>query len=568
MRWIYADDKPIEESLKNELQDKLALPAYMIKAFANRGIDTFEKAKDVFEIDSAPLYPPNLFEDMDKSVERILKAVKAGEKIVIYGDYDVDGVTATVMLFLFTRDWLKYDNIAYYIPHRQDEGYGMNLDALKSIKDGGAGLIISVDCGISAKKEVEYCANNGIDVIITDHHIPDKESVPDRAFAIINPKVSKKYPEKELSGAGVAYKLVCAIASAEKINPGDEFLDFAALGTIADIVPLTRENRIIARRGFKKIANTTNPGLKALKQVSAIKPDAVITTYHVGFILGPRINAAGRLEHAEKAVRLFVSRDREEIERIANELNSVNEERKALTNRTHEEALAKLKDRFDEDEDFVIVLYDEGWNAGIVGLVASKVLRGYNRPTFILTKSDDGFIHGSARSVNSVNIYEAIKASHKHLERYGGHRLAAGITLREENLHAFIKTINEYLKTIVKKEQFEPVLLVDSAVDEPVSLKDIKFFDRLAPWGEGNPKPVFSMAGVEIKDVKLFKSNTMKFYGSHKGRFYNFLYYGYDEEDAQNLKSGNFVDVAFTPTVNVWRDEESLVLEVSDYKTA
>lgn len=566
MRWIYAEDKKIDGALKAELKDKLNLPDYMIKSFVHRGIDTFEKAREVFEIDSAPLYPPSLFEDMDKTVCRIEKAIKLNEKIVIYGDYDVDGVTSIVELYLFFKNFVKYNNIDFYIPHRQDEGYGLNIEALDAIIKGGAGLIISVDCGISAAKEVDYCVKKGVDIIITDHHIPEKENIPMNAFAVINPKYSNKYPEKELSGAGVAYKLVCALAERFKIDIKNELIDFAAMGTIADIVPLTYENRIIARRGFKQIGRTTNAGLKALKEVSSIKPDAVISTYHVGFILGPRINAAGRLEHAKKAVELFISNDMEKVKIIAEELNNTNEDRKSIMNKTHAQAMAMLKDKFSVDDDFIIVLYNPEWNAGIVGLVASKVLREYNRPVFILTKSDDGLIHGSARSVQSVDIFEAIKAAHGSLERYGGHKLAAGVTLKEENLPVFIKTVNDFLKASMKKEDFEPSLYIDDDIKEAINIKDIRVYDKLQPWGSGNKKPVFSLTGVEVRDVKLMKSNTMKFYARHGERYYNFLMFGHSEEDAAVIKAGQILDVAFSPTINTWRDEESLVLEVEDYK--
>lgn len=566
MRWIDNENNGIAENLNKELKEKLNLPEYIIKSFVNRGIDTLEKIKQVFDIDLAKLNDPFLFEDMEKAVTRIMKAISTNQKIVIYGDYDVDGVTSITELIIFIKNFVKYDNIDFYIPHRQDEGYGLNIEALKGLIEDGANLIISVDCGISAEKEVAYCAQHNTDIIITDHHIPEEENIPKNAFAIINPKYSKKYPEKELSGAGVAYKLICALAVRLNIDIKNELIDFAAMGTIADIVPLTYENRIIARRGFKQIAKTSNMGLKALKDVAGIKPDAVISTYHVGFILGPRINAAGRLDHAKKAVELFISSDREKVISIAEELNNTNEDRKSIMNKTFEKAKDMLKDKFNEDNDFVIVLYNPEWNAGIAGLVASKVLREYNRPVFILTKSDDGLIHGSARSVSSVDIFDAIKAVSGSLERYGGHKLAAGITLKEEKLVAFIESINAYLKTTKTKEDFEPSLNIDAKINEAINIKDIKIYDLLQPWGSGNRKPVFTLEGVEIREVKLMKSNTMKFYAKHKERFYNFLMFGHSEEDSTTVKAGIIMDVAFTPTINTWKDEESLVLEVADYK--
>lgn len=566
MRWIYAGNKTIEPKLKSELKDKLGFPEYIIDVFINRGVNTFEKAREMLEADNAPLNPPLLFEDMGKAVARILKAVKGKEKIMIYGDYDVDGVTAIVTLFSFFRDHLKYRDIDYYIPHRQDEGYGMNMEAVKTIKESGVTLLITVDCGISAKKEIDFCAESGIDVIVTDHHLPGEGSVPDKASAIIDPKVSKTYPDSDLSGVGVAYKLACALAENMKIDIGEDYLEFVALGTVADIVPLSRENRILVRRGYKRIEKTGNIGLAALKEAAKLAPDVKINTYHVGFILGPRINAAGRIEHAKQAVELFLSHDREAVVKTANELNAINDERKRLMKAAEEEAIGMFKDKFSPEEDFVIALYNEKWNAGIVGLVASKVLRRFNRPVFIMTKSDDGLVHGSARSVHSVNIYEAIKSAEKYLERYGGHKLAAGITLKEENIEKFRAGINDYLKSTMKQEDFEQSLDVDSKIEDGIGIKDIKTLESLQPWGEGNPKPVFAMENVDVKDVRFFKSNTMKFYGRHKGRFYNFIVFGHDEGDAARIKPGEVIDVAFTPGINVWQGEESLCLEVQDVK--
>jgi single-stranded-DNA-specific exonuclease len=566
MKWIYREQTSIDGELQQQLKKDMQLPDYMIRAFANRGINTIEKAREIFNMDSAPLNSPYLFEDMKKAVDRVEKAVKNREKIVIYGDYDVDGVTSIVELYLFFRDHLKYKNIEYYIPHRQDEGYGLNVEALDMIIKGGAGLIITVDCGISAKSEVEFCSQRSVDIIITDHHIPDGGTMPEKAFAIINPKLSRTYPDRELSGAGVAYKVVCAIAERFGIDIKDEYIEFAALGTIADIVPLSRENRIIARRGFKKIDATTNPGLLSLKAVSGIKPGAQISTFHVGFILGPRINAAGRLEHAKKAVELFISGDFNVTDRIANELNTVNEERKSIMNRTHEEAVKMLENKFDPEADFMIALYDPSWNAGILGLVASKVQKTFSRPAFILTKSDDGLIHGSARSVQMVNIFEAIKSAHAYLERYGGHKMAAGVTLKEENFDNFRNTVNAYLKKSMSRDDFEPVLTIDCPITESVAIKDIKIFDLLQPWGEGNPKPVFSMGAVEIREVKLMKSNTMKFYAKYGDKYYNFIMFGYKESDVSNIKPGVFLDAAFSPSINVWKEEESLIFTIEDYR--
>ncbi len=566
MRWIYKENMFADFSLKTGLKEKLGLPDYIVTMFLNRGIDTPDKAREIFEADSIPLNDPFLFEDMKKAVARINEAVLAGEKIAVYGDYDVDGVTSIVILYTFFKKYLNYENISYYIPHRQDEGYGLNIDALESLKNQGIKLIITVDCGISASKEAVFCAENGMDLIITDHHIPDGENIPKSACALINPKVSKNYPYKDLSGVGTAYKLLCALALDRGISLDDDFLDFVSLGTVADIVPLTGENRIIVRRGLKEIENSQNQGLIALKKVSALKPGAKIDTYHVGFVLGPRINAAGRLDHAKRAVELFVSEDKELIEETAESLNEVNEERKKQMKAAEAEAVEMVRSSFVPDRDMVLVLYNEKWNTGIAGLVASKILNKFIRPVFILAGSDEEGIHGSARSLPAVNIHEALKAVEHCLVKFGGHKLAAGVTVKRERIDEFRTAINDYVRSKVKPEELEQCLEIESKIENSIEFKEIKIFDLLTPWGEGNPKPVFVMEGVEVRDVRLMKSNTMKFYGEYRKKFYNFLLFGHSEQDAEIIKPGTLLDAAFFPKIDEWQGKESLTLEVKDYK--
>jgi single-stranded-DNA-specific exonuclease len=445
MKWNIREVDDKNKAAEN-LKQKLNLPDYLVKIFINRGLDTYEKASEVFGIDSIKLNSPYLFEDMKKAVEVIKDSIAKKERITVYGDYDVDGVTSITVLYTFFRDYMKYENVSYYVPNRHQEGYGLNREALNSIIAGGTRLIITVDCGITSKEDVDFCVSKGVKVIVTDHHNPDPANVPSSAAAIINSKYSETYPDKDLSGVGTAYKLLCALADEFKIPVKDDFLDFVALGTIADIVPMSRENRIIVRRGLKKIENTPNEGLRALKEAAGLKNGAPVTAYHVGFVIGPRINAAGRIEHANKAVELFVSGDLAAIEDIAMELNATNEERKKLMKRMEEEAVSKIKDSFDPEKHFVIVLYDGSWNTGIVGLAASKIVAKFNRPAFILTDDSDGLAHGSARSVPAVDIYEALKNVEGHLVRYGGHRLAAGVSLKKEKIDDFREALNSYIK--------------------------------------------------------------------------------------------------------------------------
>ncbi|MCX8093008.1 MAG: single-stranded-DNA-specific exonuclease RecJ [Candidatus Goldbacteria bacterium] len=564
MKWVFLDNKVLDDDILYNLQYRLRLPNYLIRVFVNRGLDSINKIEQIFMIDEAHLDSPFLLEDMEKAVNRIERAMKNKEKIVIYGDYDVDGVTAIVILLNFFREYLDYNNIDFYIPHRQEEGYGLNIEAIKILKKHNTSLIITVDCGINAKEEIKYCNELGIDVIITDHHIPDEDKIPQNAFAIINPRVSKKYPDKDLSGVGVAYKLLCGLAEKKGIKIDDEFLDFVALGTVADIVPISNENRIIIRRGLKKLRNTENPGLIELKNIAGITNDTDISTYHIGYILGPRINAAGRIEHANQAVLLFISKNLDEIKNIAQNLNLTNEERKRQMKKIEEEAISQLNNTFRQDEDFIITLYNESWNAGIIGLVASRITKQFNRPTFVMTKSEDGFVHGSGRSIPSVNLYDVLKNVDKYLIKYGGHKLAAGISLKFEDIENFRKHSNDYLKLTKKPEDFEPQLFIDTKIKENINFKDIKLLEKLKPWGVGNPEPVFVAEDVFIKEVKHYKNNTMKFYGILRDRYYNFILYNCCEEDKQKIHQGQIVNIAFTPIINVWNGEEEMVFEVKD----
>ncbi len=564
MKWIFYNNIN-QERLKN-LMAHYNFSEHILKVFINRGFDTPEKIDSILNIDKEPLYSPFLLNDIEKALLRIEKALKKKEKIFIYGDYDVDGVTAIVILIKFFKDELKYKNIEYYIPSRQDEGYGLNKDAIYYIKEKGCTLIITVDCGINSKDEIKFAVENGLDVIITDHHTPDINNLPKDSIAIINPKISSDYPNKELSGVGVAYKLISGLAEKMNLDIKDKFLDFVTLGTIADIVPLSYENRIIVRRGLKKLMNPENPGLRILKEKSGLKNNFSVTTYHIGYILGPRINAAGRLEHAKKAVELFLNDDEKEIEKITEYLNEKNAERKSLTEKIEIEALKKIEGIFDEKKDFLIALYDHNWNAGVVGLVASKILKKFYRPTIIFTKDENGLLHGSARSIYSVDIYEALKVAEKYIEKFGGHKLAAGLTLKPENFENFKLAVNNYLLSNKTIEDFENIIFIDDIIKEKIDLKEIKVLEYLQPWGEGNPAPNFLLKGVEIKDIKLYKNNTIKFYGLHNRKFYNFIFFSAEESIKKILNQKKILDMIVTPTINFWNDEENLVMEIKDIK--
>ncbi|NLJ88850.1 MAG: single-stranded-DNA-specific exonuclease RecJ [Epulopiscium sp.] len=548
----------------NELEKTDLLPI-TVKVLRNRGIDNINDMISFLNPDYSRLYNPFLLKDMDKAVNRILSALENKEKIIIYGDYDVDGITSTSILFLFLKE--NGAIVDYYIPNRMEEGYGLNLEAINKIKDKGTDLIITVDTGITAVNEVALAKELGMDVIITDHHECQAE-VP-QAYAVIDPKQEDcSYPFKLLAGVGVSFKLIQALA--KKLNNENsicKYMDIVSVGTVADIVPLIDENRILVKKGFEDIPNTQNIGLDALLKVSGYKGGPV-TTGLIGFALGPRLNASGRIGDAKRGIELLITNDKEKAKMIADELNEENKNRQAMEQEIFNEAISLIEKEFDIKNTKVIVIAGEGWHQGVIGIVASKIVEKYYRPTILLT-IEDGIAKGSARSVEGFNIFEALCESSQFLTKFGGHEMAAGLTIAIENIKDFRIFINEYASNKMDEETLIPKLYLEDNIDvSEVSLELISQLKKMEPFGVGNPQPIFSLEakvnsfsllGKEKQHLKIILENSHKSLdaiGFGLGEYYD------------KLLQGQEIIAAGSLDINKWNNNIKAQLIIKDLKSS
>lgn len=485
------------------ISDALGIPSIVADVMAQRGIENPGEAEAFLRADLMDLEDPNLLKDMGKAVERIVRGIEDGEKIVVYGDYDVDGITSICVLVDVLRSLGA--NIDYYIPDRVDEGYGMNPEAIRSIATDGASLLITVDCGITAFLEAQLAQSLGLDVIITDHHEPHGE-LPS-AVAVINPKHHDElYPFRDLAGVGVAYKLVQALLMAVKgipdvFSPPDRLLDLVALGTIADVSPLVGENRVFAKQGLEKMNRTDNLGLQALIKVCGIS-GRMITAGTVGFVLAPRLNAAGRIGDASLCAELLLTDSPGRAMAIAKFLDNVNSERQEMEMRILEEATSMVETCDGQPVDSVLVLANEGWHPGVIGIVASRIVEEFNRPTILISlDGDEG--RGSGRSIPEFDLYKALSLCSGTLLRFGGHKYAAGIAVSRHAIDGFRKEMNEVGRSVLSKDDFIPRILChqELALDK-INLEVAKGIALLAPFGVANPTPVFLSTGVTLEEYR------------------------------------------------------------------
>ncbi|MDA3845377.1 MAG: single-stranded-DNA-specific exonuclease RecJ [Vallitaleaceae bacterium] len=508
------------------------LDDYLAKILINRDIIEDKEIERFLLPDKKKLYGPFLLKDMDKAVERIVRAVSNKELITIYGDYDVDGITSTSLIFLFLREIGALVN--YYIPDRVDEGYGINKEALKEIKEQGCRVLISVDTGIAAFDEAIYAKDLGLDMIITDHH-ECQGSIPE-AFAVINPKRPDcEYPFKLLAGVGVTFKLVHGISIELGITKSIwPYLHLVAVGTIADIVPLIDENRIMTKIAFDTLGATWNIGLKALMDVSAIKPETLCAS-DIGFRIGPRLNAAGRLGDAKRGVELFTTDNEEEAIRLAKELDEENKKRQGIEKQILQEALEIIESSGMNEHNLVLVVAGHGWNHGVMGIVASRIVGRYYKPTIILSM-EDGKATGSARSIEGFNIFEALSASKSLFEKYGGHEMAAGMSLPEKDVDELRLQLNQYGNIHLTEALLLPKVSVDFDVPiEHVTEKFIRNIQLLEPYGAANPEPMFLIDGIvqqarrigkeqnHLKVVIGHEDQTLDTIGFSMGSSYDYL---------------------------------------------
>lgn len=494
LKWV-VQQRP-ERELIRELAAVLNLPEIASSIMVSRGLDTSESAQKFLKPSLNDLFDPFVVSGMNTAVDRVIKSLTRNEKMMIYGDYDVDGITSASLMFLILNRLGA--NVSYYLPNRLVEGYGISEDGLQEAEKRKINLLISVDCGITAVDEVDFAQAKGLDCIITDHHEPG-EIIP-KARAIVNPKLDgDQSPGFELSAVGVAYKFAQALYRrlGQDESQLEEHLDLVALGTAADIVPMIGENRILTKFGLDQIARTTKPGLKSLIFISGLMGQK-IGTGQVVFVLAPRINAIGRLGDAEQAIKLLTTRDEAQASRIARILNAENKRRKDIDEKTLNEALEQMHEKIDLKKDRAIVLASRGWHQGVIGIVASRLVERFHKPTVMIAiDGDEG--KGSARSIPGFHLYNALRRCEPYLIRYGGHKYAAGLSIAPENINSFRKCLNDVSTEILTEEDMIPKLNIDAELDlDLITDELVDIIEKFAPFGPQNMRPVFVTYGCEI----------------------------------------------------------------------
>ncbi|MBQ9745215.1 MAG: single-stranded-DNA-specific exonuclease RecJ [Clostridia bacterium] len=573
-KWVIKEQ---DESLVKALASSLGVHEITARLLINRGYAEEAKARAFLEKSDSFLYNPFLMKDMEKAAARVLLALERGEKITVYGDYDVDGITSVSIIYMYlTALGAKVD---YFIPSRDTDGYGINNTAVKAIAERGTKLIITVDTGITAIDETEYIKSLGIDIVITDHH-HCRPTLP-AACAVVNPQREDcTYPFKELSGVGVAFKLLCALELTLK-NGGEyslavikdmcrRYIDIVTIGTIADVMPLTDENRIIVYMGLAMLENTQKVGLRALFEAAGIeisrKDRRKITSSVIGFTIAPRINATGRIGNAERAVKLFISEHREEAEALAEEFCIINKERQDTETEILQDVIREIEEKRMHETDTVLVLAGDNWHHGVIGIVCSRITEKYNLPSILISfdtckdpeRNDDNVGKGSARSIKGVNLAESLAACADLLEKYGGHELAAGLSVKRGNIEAFRKSINEYASAALGGKKPEVTMEMETSL--PIGDVNISVIDdtmRLEPFGSENPQPLFAVENVRIADmVKLSGGKHTKMFLTDKTGGVSALFFGADLS-AEGFEVGDTVSVAASMNVNEFRGERT-----------
>jgi single-stranded-DNA-specific exonuclease len=553
----------VDDNKAQSLHQSLRIDPVLCKILVQRGIETFEQAKDFFRPQLTQLHSPWLMKDMDKAVDRIVSAINSNEKILVFGDYDVDGTTAVASMYSFLRN--RYAYLDFYIPHRYREGYGVSKAGIDFAKENDFGLIISLDCGIKSTGLIAYAKGLGIDFIVCDHHLPDDELPP--AVAILNPKQKDcNYPYKELCGCGVGFKLISALAEKMNLPQTDvnEYLDLVATAIAADIVPVTGENRILAFHGLKKANEDPNHGIRALTNLSGLTKELLINNFV--FMIAPRVNAAGRMDDATKAVEMFIAESYEKALHFAEMLHSDNTDRKEADSSITEEALAIINENKEWVNRKSTVVFQPHWHKGVVGIVASRLIENYYRPTVVLTQSGE-YAAGSARSVPGFNLYEAIHACREHLLGYGGHFAAAGLTLETDKVDAFRNKFEEVVSSTIPPEFLIPEIVIDAEI----SFRDIKqsFYDilcQMEPFGPENLRPVF--IAKKVMDTgwsKIVKEDHIRFSVKQD----NVIMTGIGFNMARKfhlLLQKKLVDIIFKTEENEWQGQKALQLKVIDFR--
>ncbi len=533
-------------------------PALLAALLSVRGLSSVQEAKSFLDGGAELLCDPLLMKDMDRAAARIRRALSMRETVAVYGDYDVDGITSTCLL----TDWLRSRGLECYpyIPDRIGEGYGLNSAAIDTLHGKGVSLIISVDCGITAAEEAKHAKEVGVDLIITDHHECREQTIPE-AIAVIDPKQDDcMYPNKDLAGVGVALKLVCAVeGKSEEIV--ERYADLAAIGTVADVVPLTGENRYIVRRGLERLRNPTRPGLAALLRESGAS-EKKISSSTIGFLLAPRLNAAGRLGEVSVAGKLLMTHNLKEANDLAGELCELNRRRQHLETEIWDDASGMIDGRASSAP---IVLASEKWHQGVIGIAASKLAEQYSRPTIMICLDGDKG-KGSCRSYGGFNLFDALSACAEYLEGFGGHALAAGLNIRRDKLRQFCRAFSEYYEH--NKPVERPTLCCDIQITDPriLDMQGVGSLSRLEPYGSGNPKPTLCILGARLEKITPIGGGKHLRLGiSYKGAEFECVFFSHCESEL-GLRAGDRIDIAFTPQINEFRLRRSVQLQITEVR--
>ena len=567
-KWIYSTLDEQKTNIQNKLAEELSINKVLAKLLVQRGIHTFEEARKFFRPDYSDLHDPFLMADMEKAVERLSKAMRRNEKILVYGDYDVDGTTSVSLVYRFLKNF--YSNIDYYIPDRYVEGYGVSIQGIDFAAKNGFSLVVALDCGIKAVEKVKYATSLGVDFVICDHHTPDDELPP--AVAVLDPKRSDcPYPYKELSGCGVGFKLLQAFASRNNIDFTEliPLLDLFALSIASDIVPITGENRILAFYGLKQINSNPSVGIKSILDTCGLG-DREITISDIVFKIGPRINASGRMKLATEAVELMVSSDAAFAKEKSSLINEYNNDRKDLDKNMTDEAIAVIANDAVYASRKSIVVYKPDWHKGVIGIVASRLSEEHYKPSIVLTMSN-GLASGSARSVPGFDIYKAIDSCRDLLETFGGHMYAAGLSMKEENIGLFTERFEKFVSENILEEQTYPQIDIDSILEfKDITPKFFRVLKQFGPFGPGNMKPVFvskkvidygtsRLVGKEQEHLKL------ELVDASCENVMNGIAFRMHEYN-EHLKAMNPLDICYTLEENTFNGNTTIQLLIRDIK--
>ncbi len=564
-KWIYKPEP--DEEVVDRLSVSLGFGTFESKLLVLRGIDNYEKAREFFKPKLEDIHNPFLMADMQKAVERIATAIENGEKILVYGDYDVDGTTAVALMYLYLSKIVEKKYLDFYIPDRNAEGYGISKEGIDFAKENGFTLIIALDCGIKAADKIDYATSLGVDFIICDHHLPGDE-IPN-ACAVLDPKRKDcRYPYKELSGCGVGFKLCQGLNTIYKIPEAEvyELTDLLAISIAADIVAMTGENRQLAKLGLKHLRKTRNLGLRLLI------PEEKLATFDISnivFEIAPKINAAGRISHGKAAVELMISDNLKHAHQIVDNIMGLNDERRELDMNSTVSALNQIIES-GQEKNLTTIVYDPSWNKGVIGIVASRLTETYYKPTLVFTEGTNSELVASARSVSDFDVHEALDMCSEYFLKFGGHQAAAGLSMRKDKFEAFKLKFEEVVAQKIQEHQKFPCIMIDSEIHiDDLNREFINFHRKLAPFGPQNMKPVFVLKNQKVSGyVKTMgkDNNHLKFYIKQEssGRSYECVGFKLGQF-ADDFRTKSF-DIAFTLEENHWKGNVTFYLNIRDVK--